>query len=118
MTEENSGSNDNRIWETLKVIGTNLPDLFKNYNYLLTLAQWTDEQQKAMESFVFHLVLVIRSLQESALRTTSHPWKRCLEVLQSFEEAIRDGVPVEQEKAIALNHTFQAALIEWDEEKN
>ncbi|MCX6352968.1 MAG: hypothetical protein NTX03_14090 [Bacteroidetes bacterium] len=109
---------ENHTWEALKVIGKSLPDLFKNYNYLLGMESWKPEQEKIFEGFLFHLVFVIRALKNSNMTAVSHPWHKCLEVLEAFEASIKNGQPIPFITAEALNRTYQDALAEWDSEMN
>ena len=118
MSELENIPQANHTWEALKVIGMNLLDLFRNYNHLLGLTDWSTEQEQAFESFVFHLVFVIRTLQNSNMTKLSHPWIKCLEVLSTFEEAIKNGKPIPPDEAIELNIIYQEAIIEWEAEMN
>ena len=110
--------NVNRTWDALKIVGKSLPDLFRNYNELLALNDWTPEQEKTFKDFVFDLVLIVRTLQASTMRTTNHAWKKCTEVLETFELAIKENQPIPEHYAIELNKIFQQALMEWDAEMN
>lgn len=118
MLEKARDQQPNQTWEALKVIGQNLPGLFKNYNHLLSLPSLSIEQTKTFEAFVFNLLFVIRSLRQSNMLVASHPWQQCLKVLEAFEAAIKNGKPIESAEADALNITFQEALVEWDAEQN
>jgi predicted methyltransferase len=108
MSELENIPQANHTWEALKVIGMNLPDLFRNYNHLLGLTDWSTEQE----------VFVIRTLQNSNMTKLSHPWIKCLEVLSTFEEAIKNGKPIPPDEAIELNTIYQEAIIEWEAELN
>ena len=110
--------NINKTWDALRIVGKSLPDLMRNYNELLALNDWTPEQGKVFQEFINNLVLIVRTLQASTMRTTSLAWQKCLKVLEVFEEAIRSSQIIPAETAIQMNSLFQEGLMEWDSEMN
>jgi hypothetical protein len=109
---------EKELFLALIQIGQNLPALILNYNYLLTLDDWTPEQQQTFERFVYYLVLMIRQMDGSLISTTHPSIASCLGILKIFEEAIKTGQSIPDKVAEDMNLMFFEAIARWESDLN
>ncbi len=115
---EETSSTHNHILQSLISIGANLPNLIRNYNYLVSLEDWSEEQEEVFQGFVYHLVFVIREMQQSSFIESTPGWNDCLQVLIMFENAIKNSRSITEDEAIRMNLRFHSAMQDWASELN